>query len=252
MNTYTKAILRKPGKTFAAGITTTNLGKPDLEKALKQHYSYCEALQQCGLKLIVLEADERYPDGCFVEDAAIVTETLAILTNPGDPSRRGEVEAIREVLAQYKEIAAIKAPGTVDGGDILRVQDHFYIGRSKRTNAAGAKQLSLLLSKCKYNSTEIPVNSVLHLKTGVTHLGNNNFVSIVEFSKNFPSGQVICLDDKEAYAANCILINGKVLMPAGYPTAKQQIAKLGHPIIEVEMSEFQKMDGGLTCLSLLF
>lgn len=246
------AILRPPATTFATGITTANLGQPDYEKALEQHRAYCAALQQCGLQLILLDADERYPDGCFVEDTAIVTEELAILCRPGAASRRGEVAAVAEVLAEYRRLAAIKPPGTVDGGDILRVNDHFYIGRSKRTNAEGARQLAGILSEHGFTSSEIPVRGVLHLKTGVAYIGENTYLSIDEFAGRFASGQLIRVGEEEGYAANCLLINGAVLAPAGFPKVKRQIVELGYPIIEVEMTEFRKMDGGVTCLSLVF
>ena len=246
------AILRHPASTFASGITTANLGQPDYEKALEQHRAYCAALRQCGLQLILLDPDERYPDGCFVEDTAIVTEELVILCRPGAASRRGEVAAVAEVLAEYRPLATIKPPGTVDGGDILRVDNHFYIGRSERTNAEGARQLAGILSEGGFTSSEIPVRSVLHLKTGATYIGKNTFLSIDEFAGRFASGQVIQVEEEEAYAANCLLVNGTVLAPAGFPKVKGQIAALGYPIIEVEMSEFQKMDGGITCLSLAF
>jgi len=248
----TTTLLRPPAPTFATGITTANLGQPDYEKALEQHRAYCAALQQCGLALILLDADERYPDGCFVEDTAIVTEDVAILCNPGAASRRGEVAAVAEVLAKYRPLAAIKPPGTVDGGDIMRVNDHFYIGRSKRTNAEGARQLAAMLSEHGFTSSNIPVRSVLHLKTGVTYIGKDTFVAIDEFAGRFASGQVLRVEEEEAYAANCLLANGTVLAPAGFPGVKGQIAELGYPIIEVEMTEFRKMDGGLTCLSLVF
>ncbi len=245
-------ILRPPASTFATGITTASLGQPDYEKALEHHRAYGAALQQCGLQLILLDADERYPDGCFVEDTAIVTEELAILCRPGAASRWGEVAAVAEVLAEYRPLAAIKPPGTVDGGDILRVDNHFYIGRSKRTNAKGARQLAGMLSECGYTSSEVTVRSVLHLKTGVTYIGKNTFMAIDEFAGRFASDQVIRVGEEEAYAANCLLANGTVLAPTGFPKVKGQIAELGYPIIELEMTEFRKMDGGVTCLSLVF
>jgi len=246
------AILRPPAPTFATGITAAGLGQPDYEKALEQHRAYCTAMQRLGLESILLGADERYPDGCFVEDTAIVTEELAILCRPGAASRRGEVAAVAEVLVEYRPLATIKPPGTVDGGDILSVDNHFYIGRSKRTNAEGARQLAGILSERGYTSSETPVRSVLHLKTGVTYIGKNTFVAINEFAGRFPSGQVIRVEEEEAYAANCLLVNGTVLAPAGFPKVTRQIAELGYTIIEVEMTEFRKMDGGLTCLSLVF
>jgi len=249
---FTNAITRKPGKNFANGITTADFGKPDFQKAMKQHKLYCDALKKCGLEVTILEADEKYPDGCFIEDTAIVTEKMAVITKPGDSARLGEQEKISQTLSRFKNLEHIELPGNVDGGDIMRVGNHFYIGMSKRTNKEGAKQLSTIFSKYGYSSSEIPVKSVLHLKTGITYLGNDNFISIDEFSRIFESSNVINLDQDENYSANCLLINDFLLIPKGFPKSKQKIMELGYDIIEIEMSEFRKMDGGLTCLSLLF
>lgn len=249
---YRTAILQPPSRTFSAGITAAGLGRPDYEKALEQHRAYGEALEKCGLELIILEPDDRFPDGCFVEDTAVVTEEIAILCRPGAPSRRGEMAGVAEMLAKYKPIASITAPGTIDGGDVLRADKHFYIGRSKRTNAEGARQLAAMLSKHGYTASEVPVNGILHLKTGVTCIGKNTFVAIDDLAKHFSSGRLIRVEAKEGYATNCLPVNGSVLMPAGFPKVKQKIEELGLPVIEVDMSEFRKMDGGLTCLSLLF
>jgi dimethylargininase len=252
MHQYIKAIVRQPGKNFADGITSSNLGKPVYEKALEQHNIYCEALKKCGVEIIVLEADERYPDGCFVEDTAVVTKEVAIISRPGDPARLGEQERIASVLADYKSIESIVAPGTLEGGDIMRVENHFYIGLTKRTNREGAKQLSSILEKYGYTSSTVSVNDILHLKTGIAYLGNNNFIAVQEMAHIAQNINVIILDKGEEYSANCLKVNDNLLIPKGFPTSKQKIIELDYNIIEVEMSEFRKMDGGLTCLSLLF
>ncbi len=252
MQRITRAIVRQPGKNFADGITTSNMGKPSFELALQQHNAYCDAIMKCGVEVTVLEADEHFPDGCFVEDTAVITKEVAIITKPGDIARLGEESRIAEILSEFKKIETISLPGNVDGGDILRVDNHFYIGMSHRTNQEGAKQLSEILSRYGYTSSQIPVKTVLHLKTGITYIGNNNYVSIDEFADLFKSSNVIKLDKEENYSANCLLINGNLLVPKGFPKSKNEIIKLGYNIIEVEMSEFRKMDGGLTCLSLLF
>ena len=249
---YTKAIVRKPGGNFADGLTTANSGKPDLKKSLRQHEAYCNALKKCGLDVIILEADENYPDGCFVEDTAIVTEKMAVITKPGAPERLGEEEKIAAVLSIYKPLEAIALPGHVDGGDILRAGAHFYIGISERTNAEGARQLAEILSKYGYSSSEIPVQAGLHLKSGAAWLGNDRFISTAPFSGAFGVSDVIVLDPEEAYAANCGWVNNTLLIAKGFPKAKEKFLELKYPIIELEMSEFRKMDGGLTCLSLLF
>jgi dimethylargininase len=133
---YSKAIVRRPGRNFTEGITTSNLGKPGYEKAIEQHSAYCDALTRCGLELIVLEADERYPDGCFVEDTAIVTSEVAVITRPGAKSRMGEEAEISETLSEFRKIETINPPGTLDGGDVLRVENHFF-HRDLRKNEQG-------------------------------------------------------------------------------------------------------------------
>jgi dimethylargininase len=249
---YTKAIVRRPGRNFAEGITTSNLGKPDFEKALEQHSAYCDALTRCGLELIVLEADERYPDGCFVEDTAIVTGEVAVIARPGAQSRMGEEAEISETLSEFRKIETIKLPGTLDGGDILRVENHFFIGISGRTNRDGARQLSTILSKYGYTASETEVGEGLHLKSGIAYLGKGNFISVEGFSKIAGSSGIIISDLQESYSANCLRVNDFLLIPRGFPKSKNKIVELGNNIIELDMSEFRKMDGGLTCLSLLF
>ena len=249
---YTKAIVRRPGRNFTEGITTANLGKPDFEKALEQHSAYCDALTGCGLELLVLEADERYPDGCFVEDTAIVTGETAVITRPGAASRMGEEAEISEILSEFRKIETIKLPGTLDGGDVLRVEDHFFIGISGRTNSDGAMQLSAILSKYGYTASLIEVGVGLHLKSGVAYLGKGNFISVEGFSKIADSSAIIISDQEENYSANCVKVNDCLLIPKGFPKSKKKIIELGYNIIELDMSEFRKMDGGLTCLSLLF
>jgi dimethylargininase len=249
---YSKAIVRRPGRNFAEGITTANLGKPDFEKALEQHSAYCDALTRCGLELIVLEADERYPDGCFVEDTAIVTGEVAVIARPGAQTRMGEEAEISEILSEFRKIETIKLPGTLDGGDVLRVENHFFIGISGRTNRDGARQLSTILSKYGYTASETEVGEGLHLKSGIAYLGKGNFISVEGFSKIADSSGIIISDLQESYSANCLRVNDFLLIPRGFPKSKKKIVELGNNIIELDMSEFRKMDGGLTCLSLLF
>jgi len=249
---HTKAIVRRPGRNFAGGITTSNLGKPDYEKALRQHAAYCDALARCGLEVTVLKADERYPDGCFVEDTAIVTRDVAVITRPGALARRGEEKEIAQVLSGYFKTVMIEEPGTLDGGDVLRVERHFYIGISGRTNREGARQLSDILARYGYTSSEKQVREGLHLKSDIAYLGRGNFISTPAFSEMAQGANTIILDNDESYSANCLLINDNLLIPGGFPKSGKKIADLRYNIIEVEMSEFRKMDGGLTCLSLLF
>jgi dimethylargininase len=247
-----KAIVRKPGRSFAKGITTSNLGKADHNIALVQHDAYCNALVKCCVELIVLEADENFPDSCFVEDTAVVTEKMAVITRPGALQRRGEEVSILKVLSQYKKIELIQEPGTVDGGDILGMDDHYFIGLSVRTNIEGAHQLAAILQKYGYSSTEIKVDTVIHLKSGITYLGNGNFMAIKEFAKKFSKYRIVPVDQDESYSANCLALNDNILISKGFPKSRKRVRDLGYNIIELEMSEFRKMDGALTCLSLLF
>lgn len=249
---YTRAIVRRPGRNFANGITTSDLGKPNFNKALEQHAAYCEALKRCGVELTVLEADERYPDGCFVEDTAVVNSRMKVVSRPGAATRRGEEETIAGVLAGSGPTESITAPGTLEGGDVLRAENHYYIGISERTNTEGASQLSAILAKHGFTSSMIRVEAGLHLKSDIAYLGNGNFISTPVFSHVAHPANTIILDPEEYYSANCLRVNDYLLIAKGFPKSKKKILDLGYNIIELDMSEFRKMDGGLTCLSLLF
>jgi len=252
--TFTRALVRKPGQNFSAGITTAKLGKPDYQQSLEQHNRYCAALKQCGLKLIILNSDSAHPDAPFVEDAAVVAGESAIITHLGDGRRQGEGKRVAEELSNFFHFKTIQPPGTVDGGDVLKIGTHYYIGLSKRTNKIGATQLSDFLSSEGFTTSFIPVKGVLHLKTGITYIGNNTVVAIKQLASRdeFKKFKVITVDEDESYAANCLLINGRLLIPRGFPKLKSKLQKLGYKLTEVAMSEFEKMDGGLTCLSILF
>jgi len=250
------AIVRPPAANFARGLTTVDLGTPDHQRALIQHAAYCDALERCGLSLTRLAEDPRYPDSTFVEDTAILTPRRAILTRPGASSRAGEVAAIREPLsAFYQDFERIAEPGHLDGGDVCDADGHFLIGISDRTNEEGARQLAAILEKYGYPSSFVDIRAIdgiLHLKSGVAYLGNRRILAIDSLSHH-PSLQgfeVTRVDPLEAYAANCIEVNGALLIAAGHPRLEAALRTLGYELIPLEMSEFEKMDGGLSCLSL--
>ncbi|MHA1646412.1 MAG: arginine deiminase family protein, partial [Promethearchaeota archaeon] len=154
----------------------------------------------------------------------------------------------------YPHLEYITEPGTLEGGDIMRIENHYYIGLSNRTNSKGAKQLIKILQQYGYEGTVVPLKEMLHLKTGVNYLGNNIVLVSGEFitHKEFQKFEKIIVQPDEEYAANCVRINDFVLMPAGFPKLKDELLKKDFQIIELEMSEFQKLDGGLSCLSLRF
>jgi dimethylargininase len=250
---FAKAIVRSVPETISAGITTAGLGKSDAEKAREQHNRYVTALEECGLEVTVLDADERYPDSVFVEDTAVVTDRCAIVTNPGAVERRGEVHEVAKTLTGlYGDVERIADPGTVDGGDVLQIGDHFYVGLTRRTNRDGAEQLSAILRRYGFGITFLGLQRFLHLKTGVAYLGGDDLVVAGELvgRDEFRGFDNVVVPPEEEYGANCIRINDRVLVAAGYETTKHSIAKRGYEITELEMSEFRKLDGGLSCLSL--
>ena len=253
---FTNAIVRTPGRSIVGGLSDSKtLGLPNYEQAIIQHQSYIDVLTKCGLDVLVLEPCEEYPDSTFVEDVALITPNCVIITRPGALSRRGEVHEIEFVLKQkFKNIELIEAPGTIEGGDIMMVGDHYYIGLSERTNIEGAKQIIQILTKYGMSGSTISLKKVLHLKTGLSYLEENNLVVCGEFIKDSSLGGYnrIEIPEKESYAANCIWVNESVIIPLGYPTTKQRIKNAGYPVIETDVTEFQKLDGGLSCLSLRY
>ena len=252
---FTRAIVKTPCRNMLNGISTASLGKPDYDLALKQHKNYIFALKQCGLTVIVLDPDENFPDSTFIEDACLITPRCAIITNPGAPSRRGETIQISEAIKELDmPCENIQNPGTLDAGDIMMVKDHYFAGLSDRTNIEGASQLNLILKKYGLTSSTIALKNVLHLKTGISYLENNNLLAFGEFLTHplLSNFNILAVDQDESYAANSVWINGKVLVPMGFPKTIKIIKAAGYQTIEVDVSEFRKLDGGLSCLSLRF
>lgn len=248
------AITRIPAQTFDRGITSAKLGLPSYKSVLKQHRSYTQTLKSIGLKVVELEPLSEYPDAHFVEDTAVVTPEMAIITNPGAPSRQGEEISIASVLAQHRPLEHIQAPGTVDGGDVLMIDNHFLIGISQRTNEAGAEQMGRILDGQGKTHSTIPVGTGLHFKSSVNYAGNNTVIVTPDFAEHeaLKAYEKVIIDQNESYAANTLWINDHLLVPKGFPTTKTKLEALGLPIIELDVSEMQKMDGGLTCLSIRF
>jgi dimethylargininase len=190
-----------------------------------------------------------------VEDSALLTGKVAVVTRPGADSRREEAALMEPVLAErFANLARIEAPGTLDAGDVMMVGDGFYIGLSARTNKAGAEQLIAILKRHGYDGIAVPMAEMLHLKTGVNSLEHNRLLVTGEFvgAKVFEGFECIEVPPEEAYAANSLWINETVLVPAGFPKVLAQVKALGYATLEVAVSEFQKMDGGLSCLSLRY
>ena len=258
MRRFDHVIVRRPCQAMTEGITSGLYpGRPDYELALAQHDSYIEVLKKCGVEVTVLPSDEAYPDSCFVEDPAVLTERCAIITNPGAPSRNGEKASIEEAVRQFypsERIEHIKDPGTLEGGDVMMCGDHFFVGRSERTNEEGIRQFTEILERYGYTCSEVKLEEVLHLKTGVNYLENNNLLVSGEFieKEGFQSFHKYVIPKEEAYAANCIWVNDTVIVPKGYPKVLEAVTAMGYQTITVDTSEFRKLDGGLSCLSLRF
>jgi len=262
---FTKALVRKPCRRLVDGLTASGPdggarplggpGRPEVAKALAQHEAYVKALQDCGLAVMVLEADERFPDSVFIEDTAVLCERAAVIARPGAPSRRGEELAVAAALRPFFAAQpAIAEPGTLEGGDVMRAGERYFIGVSGRTNPQGARQLADILQGLGYSAILVELREVLHLKTGVAYLEDNRLLACGEFlgHERLSGFEVIPVPAAESYAANSLWVNGRVLVPAGFPETRRAIERAGCETVALDVSEFRKLDGGLSCLSLRF
>jgi len=254
MSRFTHAILRHPGENFHQGLTTSALGVADYPLMLEQHAAYAAALRQLGLEIVILPPLPDFPDAYFVEDTAVVFPELAVIAQPGAGARKGEQEAMAPVLAEYRHLFFIQPPGTLDGGDVLVIDKMVFIGLSERTNGEGAEQLAGALQLSGYDCRTVPVGAGLHLKSSVGYMGEQTLLVTDELAQApaFDHFEKIILDPVESYAANVLLINGRMLMPSGFPETRQKLEDSGLEIIELDVSEARKMDGGLSCMSLRF
>ena len=253
-----RAIVRPPSENFAEGLTTVDLGVPDYERALAQHERYCEALAACGLALTRLRPDPLYPDSTFVEDTALMAGERPILTRPGAPTREGEVVDMESVLhGFFSQLRRIQPPATVDGGDVCDAGAHWFIGLSARTNEEGARQLAAFLAEDGISSSCVDIRglpNILHLKSGIAHLSERRLVVIDALAGDpaFAGWEIVPVDAGEEYAANCVPVNDRLLFPKGFPRLEERLRGLGYRPLVLDTSEFRKMDGGLSCLSLRF
>lgn len=231
-----------------------NIESIDVELAKAQHNEYCKALQRLGLKLIWVEGNDSLPDSCFVEDTAVIIEEKAIICNMRVKSRTPEVVEVAKVLEKFKRVFYIKRPAMVDGGDILKVEERLFIGLSARTNAHAITQMKEILKDSNLSIVPVKVSNVLHLKSACTYLGNGYVIlSKGNFDTDLLSDlKKVTVLKGEEYAADCLAINGTVLMVRGFPKTKKLIEKEGFQVEELEMSEFRKGEGALTCLSIIW
>lgn len=255
---FKNALVRTPARSVINGIDDyADMGKPNYERALQEHQAYIKMLTTLGVDVTVLDPLEDFPDSCFVEDPAVVADEFAVITNPTRDTRTAEREQIRPALEKFyrsDQIFEITAPGHLEGGDVMPVDGTFYVGLSARTNQAGIDQFTKIAAKFGHAVVSVPVTGVLHLKTGTTYMGDHQLLVSGEYldSPYFKDFEQLKVPTGEDYAVNCINTGNGVIMPAGFPGVKQLLTDHGFTVHTVEMSEFSKIDGGLTCLSLRF
>jgi dimethylargininase len=255
--TITRILARRPASTLAGGLTTqTNLGTPDVARTLQQYDAYIDALRACQLDVVVLPPDERFPDGHFVEDAAIIFRDIAFLCRSGAPSRAGEAEEIAKHLTHLQHVTIQGDEGLLDGGDVLFCADRVLIGLSDRTNREGAEQLRSALRDVQADLRVdiVSFGGMLHLKSGLNELAPGVMVLAPAMRLDYDLGfaETVILPPAETYAANLVPINDTLFIAAGFPAILALAEKWYANIIALEMTEFEKMDGGLSCLSLRY
>jgi dimethylargininase len=250
---YTHAIVRPPGESYTRAISSTGR-TPDVQLARLQHAEYRQALTEAGITIEQLPPDEGYPDSCFVQDTALVIAGMAVIARPGAQSRRGEQEAIAQLLADRFPLSHITAPGTLEFGDVMVLDDRILVGETERTNATGIQQLKSILSPHDMPVSSIPVLDYLHLLSAATYLGNNTLLAIGEFAEHpaFTGLEVITVPDEEAYAANALGVGEHVILPAGFPRVAESVSARGFQVLPVDLSQFEAADGGATCLSIIW
>ncbi len=251
---FTQVITRLPALNCARGETTATEGLPDSTRTRQQFFRYIEVLLEQGLRVTLLPAEPDYPDAHFVEDPAVIIPELAIITHPGAISRQGEEELLATELEKYRPLYRMSHDGHLDGGDVLLVGKQFFIGLTQRTNQIAIDEFTSVVAPLGYQVAAVKTASGLHLKSVVNYIGNNTLLLTAAYAElpAFAGFQRVVIPDEEAYAGNTLLINGTLITPAGYPVTLKKLTELGMPVVTLDTSEFKKMDGSLSCLSLRF
>lgn len=245
------AITRDVAPSIArAELTHLERTPIDYERAVDQHRQYRELLAKLGCDVIDISADPAHPDCVFIEDTAVVFDDVAVITRPGAESRRGEVDAVAEVLARYRRIARLEAPATLDGGDVLVMDDRLFVGRSERTNDEGIEQLRRLSGR---EVVAVEVTGALHLKTAVTRVAHETLLVNWEWidAAPFAKYSLIDIDPEEPFAANGLLLGDTVIYPTAFPRTAARLRAHGLTLEMVDADELAKAEGGVTCCCLL-
>jgi dimethylargininase len=249
-----RAITREISPAIARCELTHRAREPiDVDLARRQHATYEQCLTDAGYVVTRLAADEEIPDSVFVEDIAVVFEELAIITRPGAPSRRAETAAVADVLRPVRLLHCIDPPGTIDGGDVLTVRRHVFIGESERTNAAAMAQMRKTLTPLGYTVIPVAVRECLHLKSAVTALDGDTLLINRAWapSEPFRSFRLIDVDGAEPLAANALRLHDRLIYPTTFPRTRARLEDHGIRIIDIDVSEIAKAEGAVTCCSLI-
>ncbi|MCU0475058.1 MAG: arginine deiminase family protein [Anaerolineae bacterium] len=253
---FMHAVTRRPSASFARGLTSrAHLGAPSYEQTQAAFDAYVEALRATGLGVTVLEPVEQFPDAHFVEDSAVLFCDTAFVCRPANPARRGEEHAMAPTLSGFRRVYA-EGDATLEGGDVLFCHDRVLIGLSKRTNRVGAEQLRrAILERLPGTRVEfVPFTGVLHLKTGLTELAPGLLVHDpqMRLETSLSGLNIVTLPAQEGYSASVLPVNQHILIADGFPTVAELAAQHYNEVIALPMGEIEKMDGGLTCLSLRY
>ncbi|HET9984126.1 MAG TPA: N(G),N(G)-dimethylarginine dimethylaminohydrolase [Longimicrobiales bacterium] len=226
----------------------------DLARAAEQHAAYEHALWELGCEVRRVRPAPELPDAVFVEDAAVVLDEIAIITRPGAESRRPETAAVADALREYRPIRAIEAPGTLDGGDVLRIGRTLWVGASSRTNADGIAQLRELLRPFGYRVEGVAVEGALHLKTAATLVAPDLLlVNPAWLPATALDGMArVAVDPAEPFGANALLVGTRALYPAAFPRTLERLQRHGAAVLTVDASELAKAEGGVTCCCIVF
>jgi len=248
------AVMRAVSPTLAECELTHRPRDPiNVAKAVAEHACYEDALRSLGATVVHAPPEPTLPDAVFVEDAALVFAETAVMTRPGAPVRRREVESMAKVLSGYRPLFAIQAPGTLDGGDVLRVGRRLYVGLSSRTNRAGIAQLDTHLSEWGYEMITVPVTGCLHLKSAVTQVADNLLLINDRWVRPecFGSMGMVTVAPGEPDAANALLIGASVIYPTHHPATAERLERAGVRVVPVPCGELAKAEGGVTCCSVV-
>jgi dimethylargininase len=249
------AITRGVSASLATGELTFRDRVPiDISLARRQHAEYERTLTQLGVLVDHLPPEDALADAVFVEDVGLMLDEIGIVTVPGAASRRAETESIAHAMGRYRPVHRLTAPGTLDGGDVVRVDRTLYVGLSSRTNSAGIDQLGALVSPLGYTVRAVPVQGALHLKTACTYAGRGVLLANPEWAVTHAFGdiEILAVDENEPWGGSVLAIGNTLVMPASFPRTRARLEARGFTVAPVDLSELQKAEGGPTCLSIVF